>query len=476
MINESLREFANKGLEEAPAPIKRAEILRQKGEVDDALRTLIPYLNSTFDSVPAILLAANILLDAERIGLAHPLLLRAAQLEPKNPMIWNNIGICYREGANWEEAEVHFWRGLKLDPNNAMCNMNLASLYINMAQPIQALKHLKTAIASDPSMPESYYHRARANVSLGNYEGWGDFDAVLGLGDTRLERLYGMLPRWNGQNGKSLIVYGEQGVGDEIAFASCIPDLAKENEVIVECGPKLWGLFKRSFGLETHGTRNEKNIHWLHDQRTGKHRKIEAGVAMGSLPQYFRKKAEDFPGTPYLVADPERRLQWRALLDSMGPKLKVGISWTGGTQKTGKARRSLELEDLLPILRQDATFISLQYKDSPEIIALQQMHGITVHHWKHATQTNDYDDTAALVAELDLVISVTTSVIHLSGALGKDCWVLLPKEPRWFYGITGKEMPWYKSNKLYRQTGKWVDVVARVATDLRNLINAPKAV
>lgn len=471
-MGDPLKELADSGLQNAPAQIARAELLRQKGEVDEALRVLIPYLNDNFDSVTAIVLAANILLDAERIGLAHPLLMRAAQLEPKNPMIWNNIGICYREGANWQEAEVHFWRGLKIDPNNAMCNMNLASLYINMAQPAQALKHLKTAIASDPSLPESYYHRARANVSLGNYDKtWADFDAVLGLGDVRLERLYGMVPRWNGQSGKRLIAYGEQGVGDEIAFASCIPDLVKDNTVIIECAPKLQGLFKRSFGLETHGTRNDTNITWLRNQQTGEHRKIDAGVAFGSLPQYFRNKAEDFPGTPYLVADPERRIQWRAMLDSLGPKMKVGIAWVGGNPNTGKARRSVQLDDLLPVLRQDATFISLQYKPSPEIDELQKTHGITVHHWKHATETQDYDDTAALVAELDLVISVTTAVIHLAGALGQTCWVLSPKEPRWFYGITGEKMPWYGSNKLYRQKGKWVDVIAQVATDLRNLIN-----
>jgi ADP-heptose:LPS heptosyltransferase len=177
-----------------------------------------------------------------------------------------------------------------------------------------------------------------------------------------------------------------------------------------------------------------------------------------------------------LFADPERRLQWRALLDSLGPKMKVGIAWTGGNKNTGKARRSVDLYDLLPILRQDATFVSLQYMDSPEVLSLERDHGIKVHHWKRAVQSEDHDDCAALVAELDLVITVQTAIVHLCGALGQTCWAMLPKTPRWFYGITGDSMPWYKSVKLYRQRYKWVDLIAEVGTDLRNLIKTPKAI
>jgi ADP-heptose:LPS heptosyltransferase len=91
-------------------------------------------------------------------------------------------------------------------------------------------------------------------------------------------------------------------------------------------------------------------------------------------------------------------------------------------------------------------------------------------------QTQDHDDTAALVAELDLVITVQTAIVHLSGALGQNCWAMLPKTPRWFYGISGTKMPWYESVKLYRQRAKWVDLIAEVAVDLRNLITKPKVV
>jgi ADP-heptose:LPS heptosyltransferase len=179
----------------------------------------------------------------------------------------------------------------------------------------------------------------------------------------------------------------------------------------------------------------------------------------------FRSKPEDFPGKPYLKADPERRIQWRALFDTLR-KPVIGIAWTGGLNNTGKKKRSLKLEDLEPIFRSiDATWVSLEYRDrDDEIQAFYEKTGIQIHQWKRATRTEDYDDTAGLVAELDLVVSVSTAVIHLAGALGKDCWVLVPNKPRWFYLLEG-EIPWYKSVKLFRQkqNGEWpIEEVSRL--------------
>lgn len=447
-----------------PEQLARAESLRAKGELDEAMRVAVAYLNDNYDDVSALTLAAHIFIDADRLGLAHPILRRACQLAPNMSVLWNNLGLCYQEGSDLAEGEACFHRAIKLDSESPYAYNNLAQMYVNMAQPTLAIKNADRAIALDKTFSDAHFNRGLAQLQLGNWkDGWPGYDANLGVSKTRKERKYGPIPRFNGEKGKTVVAYGEQGIGDEISFASCIPDLMKDNKVIIECDPRLQGLFKRSFGVETHGTRFQAGLDWPANQR------IDASVAFGSLPRYYRNDPKDFPGTPYLKADPQRRLQWRALLDSLGDKPKVGIAWTGGLKNTGRDRRSLDLDDLLPILRQDATFISLQYKDAPEVDELELVHGIKVHHWKHAVQTDDYDDTAALVAELDLVISVTSGVIHLCGALGKKCWVLTPKAPMWRYGLFGDKMPWYDSVKLYRQTGKWVDVIAQVATDLRNL-------
>jgi ADP-heptose:LPS heptosyltransferase len=120
------------------------------------------------------------------------------------------------------------------------------------------------------------------------------------------------------------------------------------------------------------------------------------------------------------------------------------------------------------LFRQDADFISLEYKDPlAEIADLKEKHGIEVKHWPRAAEAYDLDETAALVAELDLVITVQTAVVHIAGALGKPCWVMVPRTPHWRYHLAGDRMPWYDSVKLYRQTKDWASVINKIAIDIQ---------
>ena len=164
----------------------------------------------------------------------------------------------------------------------------------------------------------------------------------------------------------------------------------------------------------------------------------------------------------WFVADPDRRVQWRALLDSRAPKIKIGIAWTGGTRQTGRKDRCLSLDNLkqlcdltgLPVF-----WVSLEYiEPDPEI------KHIPIHHWRRGTDTDNYDDTAALVKELDLIITVPTTVTHLAGALGKETWCLVPKHPNWRFGLTSDQNIWHSSVTHIRQgeDEDWSDVVGRV--------------
>jgi ADP-heptose:LPS heptosyltransferase len=159
---------------------------------------------------------------------------------------------------------------------------------------------------------------------------------------------------------------------------------------------------------------------------------------------------------------------WRALFDRQR-KPVIGIAWTGGVPWTGDRYRKWTLDDLLPVFRSvDAVWVSLQYKDAgKEIAAFRARHpDIDLRQYAYATLTQDYDDTAALVAECDLVFSMQTGVIHLAGALGKDCWCFVNSHPGWRYGASGDSMPWYRSVRLYRQDGD-VWPLVKAAEDLR---------
>jgi hypothetical protein len=278
-------------------------------------------------------------------------------------------------------------------------------------------------------------------------------------------------PVWQGGAlaGRRLLVIGEQGLGDEIMFASCVPDLlARGADCAIECSAKLEGLFRRSFpDAVVYTGRPDKSIP-QHLSESG----IDCEIPLGSLPRHFRRSHEDFPGhRGYLVADPSRIARWRAELAALGDGLKVGISWQGGSHLSRRPVRSLALAQWLPVLRTSGVhFVDLQYTDSAADIAeLERSSGVRIHHWQAVC--DDYEDTAAMVCALDLVISVCTAVIHLGGALGRPVWVLAPYSPEWRYGIAGETMPWYPSVRIIRQReyGVWEPVVTEAARRLAAL-------
>jgi hypothetical protein len=141
-------------------------------------------------------------------------------------------------------------------------------------------------------------------------------------------------------------------------------------------------------------------------------------------------------------------LQWRSVLQSFGKKPKIGIAWTGGIPKTGQARRSVTLDTLAPLFAFDADWISLQYKDPDGLKEAEQKYGVKIHDWEWGSRYWDYDQTVALISELDLVISVTTAVVDAAGSIGKECWCLVPELPMWRHLQSGETFPWSSSVKL----------------------------
>jgi Flp pilus assembly protein TadD len=430
--------------------LKRIEEVRRLaedvGNYQEAMTKANELLTDNFNDSLALFLLGYCLLKTERFGLAYNIFRRVVELTPNKSEPWNNAGMCHQEMWNLEDAERCFRKSLQLEPSDPAAMNNLALVYINRCLPDEAMKWIRRAEQTGKSNWEGLDNKALALLMLGQWkDGWAAYKATAGRHKVRQLRSYcePEEPFWEGQRG-SVVVYGTQGIGDELSFASCIPDLMEKNEVIIDCDHRLEGLFRRSFPqAKVYGTRF-REAKWSE--------KIDYSVPIDCLPSYFRNKNEDYPGTPYLKADPERRLQWRALFDTL-KKPVIGISWTGGRKNTGKKKRSLTLDQLEPILRSvDATWVSLEYVDHADHIeAFAKRTGIEIKEWKRATQTQDYDDTAALVAELDCVVSVTTAVIHLAGALGKDCFCLVPSLPRWFYRLEGDSLPWYKSVRMYRQ-------------------------
>lgn len=385
----------------------------------------------------------------------------------------NALGTCYKHENNTDMARKFFIESQEGIPLNADIQNNLATLYINEGLPMKALEHLDLALAINPGHPQARWNKSLAHLELGQYpEGWSHYDAGFEA-MVRNERNYAVekLPIWQGEPGKNIVLYGEQGIGDEIMFASCIDELRKiSKNVVFDCHVKLHSLFADTWpDMDIYGTREDENLLWPSRY------KFDARIAIGSLPRFFRPNLESFPGTAYIKPNMAQEAAWAIELAKLGPNPKVGISWIGGHKRTRVEVRSTNLEDMLPILKTpNVDFISLQYTDQAhEIAAFEAKHDIKIHQFPTAVNSPNYADTAGLVANLDLVITVCTSVVHLAGSMGVPTWVLTPSRPAWRYRLDLDYIPWYgKTVTLFRQapeTTDWKPVIEDVAASLQTL-------
>lgn len=436
-----------------------------------------------------------------RVDDAESFFRRAIRKDPLHAKAHNSLGALLSEQGELEGAVACFRRAVAIRPDFAPAHSNLGSLLITKLDLFdEGEKHIEEAIRLAPDSPDAQCNWAMLLQYRGQYRealarwtelldtgslvddakarldramifllledfdaGWEEYEKRFAA-DRKAARDFG-LPEWNGEplTGKSILVFAEQGLGDEIMFASCLPDLiAIAGHVIVECNDRLATLFRRSFPEATvHGGRKEDSADWL-----SQFIPVDYQVPIGSLPRRFRRSPSAFPGQyPYLKADVERIDYWRRRLREEGKGLAMGISWRGGTASTRSNARSVPVDLLGEILPKNVTWVSLQHGVDPLPAALS---------WVRSFPgiTQDLDDLASLMGALDLVVSVDNTNVHLAGALGRPVWVIISNRPEWRYGASGDRMPWYPSSKLYRrdQNEDWDAVLGRLASGLDEFI------
>ncbi len=398
---------------------------------------------------------------------------RVLALSPDDAQAHSNLGyVLFRDLGDYERGAAHIKTALDLNPGgaNAWCNYTMVLSHQGRLE--EAISVCDQLLAAKPELHEARLNRALAKLKQGRFaEAWPDYEARKLTRSNFVPRAL-PLPEWRGQplRDKKLLVYAEQGLGDQIMFGSCLPDLLPQiSGCVIECAPWLVPIFKRSFPA----ARIEPQAH--DDAELAGlvvAARFDYQVAIGSLPGHFRRSCSDFPGhNGYLRADPARVAYWKNRLSALGAGLKVGLSWFGGAASTRREARSTQLDEWLPVLSQTSCrFVSLQYgKTHNELEEMARKHGVTIQSWREAIE--DYDETAALVHALDLVISVQTAIVHLAGAMGKSAWVIVPANAEWRYLTDGPTMPWYPSMRLFRQQqpGAWAATLASVASELEAL-------
>lgn len=402
--------------------VAKCVALWEQGELDQAMDLLKKEMTEHPDDPVCIGVAAHIYEKAGNIPVAYNLFRLAKDLNPSEGSNWLNFGRCAEDLWKTTEAERAYNRALSVtnrQSTKVMCLGNLAALHIDHGRFDKAQEYVEKALKLDPTSRTVVSNLGFCQLARGNWaEGWKNYHQNIGT-DWRKRVQYGGEPEWDGSPGQAVVLYGEQGIGDEICFASMIDDAARVcRKLIIECDHRLERLYKRSFPQATiYGTRHKKHLGWAKDDQS-----IDASLPIGQAAEFFRQSPSDCHQAPYLVADPDRVEMWKALWAKKG-KPAIGIAWSGGIPKTGEKFRYAGLDAFAGLLELDAHFVSLQYKGD-------ERHS-KVHEYHYATRTADYDDTAALVASLDLVVSVPTAAVHLAGALGTkviamhgpmDCW------------------------------------------------------
>jgi tetratricopeptide (TPR) repeat protein len=333
----------------------------------------------------------------------------------------------------------------------------------------EVLPAIDKQLAIRPLHPGLRFSRASILLAREDYaQGWEDY-SYRNIQDSQYARMF-QFKTWRGEplEGKSILVAADQGIGDQVMFSSCLADVVAQRpaRILVEVIHRLEKTIQRSFpGIEVIGSGQDRQMPWL----VGKGH-FDYCCLMADLPRYLRKDRASFPPhSGYLMAAQNSRERWRAKLNDVdgGRRPRIGFSWKGGTERT---RTTLRTMDILEFLRLqgsvEATWVCLQYGDVGEPLSRAQDAGRSVAYWKEGI--DDLDEFAALVSELDLIVTVCNTTVHYAGALGKPVWVLTPRIPEWRYGLEFRSMPWYPTSVIFRQleAGSWDTVLSQVGREL----------
>ena len=377
----------------------------------------------------------------------------------------NNLGLACRGLGRLEEALVAFRAAIERDAAHPEARANLGIVLRDLGRVDEAIAQFDEVLRYDPLDHDVLWYRSVARLASGDFSGgWQDYEKRWLQRDAI--RRPGGIPACTGPLGnRSILVTTEQGIGDQIMFASCLPEvIGMAAHCTIESWPKLVSLFARSFPSTTVVAFPAEGV------------RADCQVPVGSLPLALNRGIAGFPPHEgYLRADPARVTHWRSELEHLGPGVKIGISWRGGTPRTGLPLRSISMAQLAPLWGlAGCQFVSVQYGDTAQDVATARREfGARLHAFDLPAE--DLDETAALLCALDLTISVTTAVVHLAGALGREAWVMVPAAPEWRYLMSGERMPWYPGVLLFRQRSllDWAPVVNAIAARLAGRLGLP---
>jgi len=408
---------------------------------------------------------------------------KAIELDPAQYLFLNNLALQYRLIGDHKLAVTTLEHALQIHPKSPQMWTNLGGIYGELKQIRRSLECFDKAIEIDPAYSAAHVDLAFAHHLLGEWkEGFESYEWRFDYFDQMkfYKKAYDQTKRWNGRDSlkdKTIIVYAEQGLGDCIQFMRFIPKLKERGcKVIVHCPLGLDGIVRRCPGVDA--TNNRDIVNNIGDEFPP----YDYQCALMSLPYLLR--SFDFSGKPYI--EPVTKNFRKFVNDEYGEDtLKVGIVWAGSPSHPHDQRRSIPLKHFRGIHdTKGITLFSLQFDTRPRRYGFDMRPGSEGKIVDYSEDCQDMklidlttmiqsmEDTCTILAGLDLVIACDTAIVHLAGAMGVPCWMLIPFNPDWRWGIDGEDTIWYDSVKIFRQKDRndWAEVMTRVQKELDETI------
>jgi tetratricopeptide (TPR) repeat protein len=455
----------------ADAYNNRGNLLKDMKRFEDALANfdraiaLRPDYAEAYSNRGAVQLELR--LDADALA-SHD---KAIALKPDYTEAHYNRGLALHNLMHHEDALASYDRAIALKPDLIEAHMNRSVVFQELMQLEAVVDVCDKVISIQPDYAEAHWYKSLVWLVLGEFDkAWDLFEWRWKIRGRRSTKRKSPQPLWLGKDslaGKTILLYSEGGLGDIIQFcryAKLVADLGAR--VILEVPKPLMSLLENLSGVAQLTERGTPMPPFDYE------------CPLMSLPLAFKTNLSNIPASmPYLEADAEKSNFWNKRLGEKN-KLRVGLVWSGGFRPhrpqfwSLNMRRNIPLAKLAALKHADIDFYSLQ-KGQP---AESELADLITHHWDgpqifdYTSVLNDFSDTAALIENLDLVISVDTSTAHLAGALGKPVWILNRFDTCWRWLLDRTDSPWYPTAKLYRQkqAGDWDEVIQRVKMDLKN--------
>lgn len=390
---------------------------------------------------------------------------RVLDLNPNHEKANLNFGISLKDMGQYDAAGKYFERAVQINPEYDIAYYNMGNISYFKGRFEEARQLYEKAVAITPEYADAHWNIALIDLLLGNYkDGWKGYEWRWRIEGLDLKREMS-IPLWDGADisGKRLIIVAEQGFGDTIQFVRYIPMVRERGvQVFFQCQKELIPLLQ-----------NLRDIHEVCEFGSPLP-ETDFYCHLLSLPCIFDTTLENIPSSiPYILSFEFQIKKWEERITNNADKLKVGIVWAGNQELARPYYdRSCTLQDFLPLIgSEDVAFYSLQKGDAASELNENPGSSKVI---DYTEEIHDFSDTAGLLHNLDLVISVDTAVAHLTGAIGKPVWTLLPFIPDWRWMLDRNDSPWYPTMRLFRQPspGDWKSVISEVKHELEKMLSS----